>query len=39
METGNAVAAPATQPRGPSTKRVPGNPTRSTRPCTIGTVL
>ena len=39
METGKAVAAPATQPRGPSTKRVPGSPSRSTAPCTMGTRL
>src|SRR5215469_7228021 len=36
IDTGNAVPSPATQPRGPSTKRIPGMPSRVTAPCTYG---
>ncbi|CPU63633.1 Uncharacterised protein [Mycobacteroides abscessus] len=34
METGNAVERPTTHPRGPSTNRIPGMPSRSTAPIT-----
>ncbi len=36
IETGNAVDEPITTPRGPSLKRRPGMPSRSTAPWTIG---
>lgn len=39
IETGKAVPAPATHPRGPSTKRMPGMPRRSTAPWTNGVSL
>src|SRR5215472_6544224 len=36
IDTGKAVPSPATQPRGPSTKRIPGMPRRATSPWTYG---
>jgi len=37
--TGNAVEAPITAPRGPSANRMPGMPSRSTAPATMGSRL